>query len=132
MLDKGRLATLVPVKKMDRAIRFYTKTLGGKVSYRPRGEMRKYWSSLELAGAPIWLVAVEKPEKRKLAYSTFLVKDIRAEVALLRKKRVAFDRAQRSSRGTKVEGPIAFEPFGASAFFKDSEGNLLMLYQQAG
>ena len=30
---------------------------------------------------------------------------------------------------TKVDGPIAYEEFGASAFFKDSEGNLLMLWQ---
>jgi hypothetical protein len=33
------------------------------------------------------------------------------------------------SKETKVEGPIAYESFGASAFFKDSEGNLLMVWQ---
>ena len=32
---------------------------------------------------------------------------------------------------SRVEGPIAFETFGAAAFFKDPEGNLLMIWQNS-
>lgn len=124
-----RVATLMPVRKMSRAISFYTKTLGGKLNARGEGEMKDFWASVRLAGSEIWLVAPGKPEKRKLAYTTLIVPNIKRTVAALTKKRVKFDKAERMGPETRVEGPIAFEPFGASAFFKDSEGNLLMVWQ---
>jgi catechol 2,3-dioxygenase-like lactoylglutathione lyase family enzyme len=131
MASDAGLVTLIPVKKMDRAIRFYTETLGAKVVYRGQGEMRKWWASLKLAGADVWFTRGPKWEKRKLAYQTLLVKDIRKYVARLKKAGVKFDKPERMNAQTKVEGPIAFESFGASAFFKDSEGNLLMVWQNS-
>ena len=129
MLNKASLATLIPVRDMNRAVRFYTRNLGAKLTYRPTGAMRNFWASLELAGCPLWLIAPEKREKRTLAYSAFLVKNIRSTVAGLQRKRVKFLRAQRMDEATRVEGPIAFDRFGAAAFFKDTEGNLLMVWQ---
>jgi predicted enzyme related to lactoylglutathione lyase len=129
MLANGGFATLIPVRNMDRAVRFYTKTLGGKIRMRPAGEMADFWASLTIAKANIWLIRPEKPEKRKFAYSTFLVSDIRREVKALVAKGVKFTKAEKVSPQTQVEGPIAFEPFGASAYFWDSEGNLQMLWQ---
>jgi predicted enzyme related to lactoylglutathione lyase len=61
--------------------------------------------------------------------STFIVDDIRAVVKDLKTKGVKFSRAEKMGKETRVEGPIAIEPFGASAFFKDSEGNILMVWQ---
>jgi len=129
MISKSPLATLVPVRDMRRAIKFYTKVLGGKLRFRGEGEMKDFWASLQLGPNEIWLIAPNKQEKRELAYSTFLVKNIKAAVGELQRKGVAFQRAERTGPQTRVEGPIAFEPFGASAFFKDSEGNLLMIWQ---
>lgn len=129
MLNKASLATLIPVRDMNRAVRFYTKHLGAKLTFRPKGAMGKFWASLELAGCPIWLITPEKNEKRKLAYSAFLVKNIRTEVAGLQRKGVKFQRAERMGEDSKIEGPIGFDKFGAAAFFKDSEGNVLMIYQ---
>jgi len=124
-----QLVSLIPILKMDRAIRFYTKTLGGKLRYRGQGSMKNFWAGLSVGGAEVWFVAPDKREKRKLAYHTFLVKDIRKFVADLERRGVKFQKADRMSKETKVEGPIAFDSFGASAFFKDSEGNLLMAWQ---
>jgi catechol 2,3-dioxygenase-like lactoylglutathione lyase family enzyme len=124
-----RLATLMTIRNMNRAIRFYTKTLGAKLRMRGTGAMRDSWAALELAGSVVWLIAPSRREKRALAYSTFLVKNIRSTVRDLARKGVKFQRAERSSPETRVEGPIAFDPFGAAAFFKDPEGNLLMLWQ---
>ncbi|MCI4354890.1 MAG: VOC family protein [Thermoplasmata archaeon] len=121
--------TLIPIKNMTRAVRFYTKTLGGKLLYRGEGPMKDAWASLLVGGAQVWFVTPGVREKRKLAYQTFLVKDIRKFVAGLRRRGVKFEKASRMSKETKVEGPIAFDPFGASAFFKDTEGNLLMAWQ---
>jgi catechol 2,3-dioxygenase-like lactoylglutathione lyase family enzyme len=125
----AKLATLIPIRNMSRAIKFYTKKLGAKHVYRAPGQMRNFWASLQLGEEVVWLIAPDKREKRALAYHAFLVKNIRGYVRGLQKKGVKFGRPERRSPKTKVEGPIAFEPIGASAFFKDSEGNLMMVWQ---
>jgi predicted enzyme related to lactoylglutathione lyase len=129
MLAKSQLATLLPIRDMNRAIRFYTKVLGGKVTFRAPGEMKDFFASLSLGSNEIWLITPEKREKRTLAYSTFIVKNIRTTVKGLQAKGVKFKRAEKMGPETKVEGPIAFESFGAAAFFNDTEGNVLMVWQ---
>ena len=129
MAKDARMVTLMPIRNMDRALRFYTKVLGGKLVYRAEGEMKDDWASISIGDHEVWLITPEKREKRELAYSTFLVRNIRKKVSDLMSKGVKFSRAERSGPETKVEGPIAFETFGAGAFFKDSEGNALMLWQ---
>jgi catechol 2,3-dioxygenase-like lactoylglutathione lyase family enzyme len=119
----------MPIRKMDRAIAFYTTKLGGRVLYRGQGPMKNLWASLKVGGTEVWFVAPEVREKRKLSYHTFVVKDIKRFVASLKRRGVKFERATPMSKEAKVEGPIAFETFGAAAFFKDPEGNLLMAWQ---
>jgi predicted enzyme related to lactoylglutathione lyase len=129
MLSGARLASLIPIRNMNRAIKFYTKTIGGKLMFRGRGQMRNFWASLKLGDQEVWLIAPQKREKRTLSYHTFLVKNIKTFVKGLQRKGVRFQRAERMGPKTKLEGPIAHESFGSSAFFKDSEGNLMMVWQ---
>jgi predicted enzyme related to lactoylglutathione lyase len=129
MASGTQLVTLIPITKMDRAIGFYTKVLGGKLTMRAEGPMRNFWASLSLGGCEVWLVNPGEKERRKLAYNTLVVKDIRKFVASLKARKVKFGKAERMGPSTKVEGPVAYDEMGASAFFKDSEGNLLMLWQ---
>lgn len=129
MATNARFVTLIPIRNMDRAIKFYTKTLGGRLQMRADGPMKNYWAALKIGGADVWFVDPGEREKRKLAYTTFEVKNIRRYVKALQAKRVKFQAAERMDKETKVEGPIAFDRFGASAFFKDAEGNLLMVWQ---
>ena len=129
MFSKSGYATIVPVRNMSRALKFYTEALGGKLVYRGEGDMKDYWASVKVGREEFWLTAPEKREKRDLAYSVFLVKDIRAAVKELQGRGVKFQPAEKMSEETKVEGPIAHEKFGSAAFFKDSEGNLLMVWQ---
>jgi catechol 2,3-dioxygenase-like lactoylglutathione lyase family enzyme len=126
---KARMATLIPIKKMDRALRFYTKVLGARLGERGRGRMRNSWASVRLLGEELWLIEPSERERRKLAYQTFLVKDVRRVVAQLRERGVRFQRAEKMGPQTKVEGPIAIEPFGSSAFFQDPEGNTFMVWE---
>lgn len=114
---------------MDRAVRFYTSTLGGKLIHRMDGEMKDFWASVKVSGSELWLVSPEEREKRELAYSVFMVDDIRAIVGALKEKGVKFNRGEKMGKDSRVEGPITYDPTGATAFFKDSEGNLLMLFQ---
>jgi catechol 2,3-dioxygenase-like lactoylglutathione lyase family enzyme len=60
MFSKAGYATLLPVKDMDRAIRFYTEALGGKLTYRGEGEMKDFWASVKLGKEAFWLIAPEK------------------------------------------------------------------------
>ena len=131
MAPGSRWATLIPIRNMNRAIRFYTRTLGGRLRDRGDGAMRNFWASLTLGGCEIWLVAPQRREPRRLAYSALLVRNIRTYVRTLQRKRVRFERAERMGPETRIDGPIAFDRFGASAFFKDPEGNLLMIWQAA-
>lgn len=129
MPAKAQVTTLMPIRDMDRAIRFYTKSLGGKLNMRGDGEMKDGWASVTLHAHEFWLIAPSAREKRNLAYTTFQVKSIKNFVGDLLKKGVKFQKAEKSGPETRVEGPISFEPFGAAAFFKDSEGNVLMAWQ---
>jgi catechol 2,3-dioxygenase-like lactoylglutathione lyase family enzyme len=128
MLSKAGLATVMPVRKMDRAIRFYTKILGGSVNMRAEGDRRNYFASISLGKEHFWLVKPEKRERRDLAYTTFIVKDIKRTVADLKSKGVKFLRAERMDPDSRVNGTILYTSHGAESFFKDSEGNQLMLW----
>ena len=43
MVSKVRVATLMPIKNMDRALKFYTKSLGAKLRTRGEGDMKDGW-----------------------------------------------------------------------------------------
>jgi predicted enzyme related to lactoylglutathione lyase len=129
MATGPRLVTLIPIRNMDRAIKFYTKAIGAKLEYRGRGRMRNYWAALRIGDAGIWFVSPQKREKRSLAYNLLLVKNITTYVRRLQQHGVKFQRAERMGPDTRIEGVIAFESVGASAYFKDSEGNLVMVWQ---
>jgi uncharacterized glyoxalase superfamily protein PhnB len=126
-----RLVTLLPIKRMKRALKFYTERLDAKVNMRGQGEMEDSWASITIGGSEIWLILPEKRERRKLSYTTLVTRNIKKYVAQLQRRGVRFQKAVRMSRATKVDGPIASEEFGSSAFFKDSEGNLLMIWQNS-
>jgi predicted enzyme related to lactoylglutathione lyase len=129
MLSKAGFATVIPIRNMDRAIRFYTKTLRGSLNMRAEGDRRNYFASVSLGQTQFWLVKPEKREKRDLAYSTFIVDDIKRTVAGLKSKGVKFLRAEKMRPKSRVDGPILYTSHGAESFFKDSEGNQLMLWE---
>ncbi|MDA4135503.1 MAG: VOC family protein [Thaumarchaeota archaeon] len=131
MLEKSGFVTLVTVKKMDRAVKFYTEALGGKLTSRGKGDMEGSFASLKVGRAEFWLIVPESWEKRELAYNSFIVDDIKAAVAGLKSKGVKFSRAEKVTPDTKIDGPIAKHEWGSEAFFKDSEGNQLMIWQDA-
>jgi catechol 2,3-dioxygenase-like lactoylglutathione lyase family enzyme len=129
VLSSAHYATIIPIKKMSRALKFYTESLGGKVLYRGEGDMKDSWAAVRIAKSDFWLVAPEKWEKRELSYSVFLVKDVKKTVKGLRKMGVKFEPGEKMGEGSRVEGPITYDSYAVSAFFKDTEGNLLMVWQ---
>ena len=121
--------TLIPIRNMSRAVRFYSKQLGGKVTMRGTGEMRNSWCSMKIAQHHVWLVAPDKREKRNLAYMTLIVKDAKRYVKSLQRRGVRFQKGESMGPGSTVEGPVVSAPYGTSAFFKDPEGNLWMVFE---
>src|SRR5690348_12463611 len=93
MLSESSLVTLMPIRNMDRAIKFYTEALGGKLEMRAEGEMKDYWASIKLGKSELWLIVPEAKEKRALSYTAFVVKDIKRVVGDLKNKGVKFNRA---------------------------------------
>ncbi len=133
MLSESRFAALIPIKNLDRALKFYVDTLGGKLKEMGQGEMKDSWASVTVNEAELWLIKPEKREKMELAYNVFIVSDIKKTVVGLAKRGAKFLPGEKMGPGTEVNGPITSMPWGAkSAFLKDSEGNLLMLWEQAG
>ena len=114
---------------MKRAIEFYTECLGGKLLYRGEGDMKDSWAAVRIGKADFWLVAPDKWEKRELSYSVFLVKDVKKTVKALQGSGVEFEPGEKMGEGSRVEGPITYMDGAASAFFKDTEGNLLMVWR---
>ena len=130
MLSELGFATVVPIRNMNRALKFYTKTLGGSLNMQAPGDSKNSWASVSLGRTEFWLVRPEKYEKRVLAYSTFITKNIKKIVGGLKKKGVKFLRAEKMGPDSKIDGPISYSPIhGATAYFKDSEGNSLMLWE---
>lgn len=98
---------------------------------RAPGDMKNAWASVSVGKTEFWMVKPDKHEKRELAYSTFVVKDIKKTVVGLKRKGVSFLRAEKMSPDSKIDGPISYSQYGAGAMFKDSEGNLFMLWENA-
>lgn len=126
MLSKAGYATIVPIKKLNRAVKFYTECLGGKLLYRGKGNS---FASISIGKEEFWLISPTKWEKRELAYSAFVVKNVKKAVKDLQKAGVKFEPGEKMGEDSRVEGPITYDSNGAGAFFYDTEGNLLMVWQ---
>jgi hypothetical protein len=129
MAESASFVTLIPIRNMGRAIKFYSKQLAGKLVMRGTGQMKDDWAAMRIAGHDVWLVNPDMREKRKLAYTTLIVKDAKRYVKSLQKRGVKFDRPERMGPESEIDGPVSRSPYGSNAFFKDSEGNLWMVFE---
>ncbi|HXW35966.1 MAG TPA: VOC family protein [Acidimicrobiales bacterium] len=129
MANSVQFVTLIPIRNMTRAIRFYSKQLGGKLTMRGTGAMKNSWASMKVAGHHVWLISPDRREKRNLAYMTLIVPNAKRYVKSLQSRGVKFQRGEPMGPGTTVDGPVVSSPYGTSAFFKDPEGNLWMVFE---
>lgn len=99
---------------------------------RATGDMKDVFASVKIGKEFFWL-GPRDPKLKKLdfAFNVFIVKNIKKEVKELQRRGVKFQKAEKSMPSSKVDGSVELTDFGASAFFNDSEGNLLMMWQNA-
>ena len=76
---------------MDRAIKFYTKILGGNLVMRATGEMKDAFASIKIGKEYFWLGPRDpKLKKINFAFNTFIVKNIKKEVRDLQRHGAKF------------------------------------------
>lgn len=120
-------AASLPASDLDRAVDYYREVLGLEPVDPGEGGPVQY----QVAGSNFVLYPSEFAGTNRATAATFVVGDIDEAVATLRRRGVEFTDVP--FEGAVVEGGITrMSDGGAGAWFEDSEGNILGLYQFAG
>ena len=123
MLSNAPLRAYIPVSNLQRARKFYEETLGlkpgeqygGGVIYRC-GETEAFLYQTPNAGTS------------KASQAFWQVADVEAEVAELKARGVVFE--EYDMPGIKMQNGIATGGGAKTAWFKDSEGNIMAVSQR--
>jgi predicted enzyme related to lactoylglutathione lyase len=109
----------VPVSNQERAVAFYTETLGFTVAVNLPFHETQRWIELQIPGGEtrVVLFASEEQENRRdsLPYIIFTTYDIEATCAEL------------VQRGVNFIKPLTKESWGSAAIFSDPDGNRFVL-----
>ena len=110
----------IPVKDQDRALKFYTESLGfGIVTDQPMGPGQQRWIELKIPGAAtgIALFTADGHQERIGTFQgiSFATEDVEKTFAELKANGVEFS-----------QGPTK-QPWGTFAIFKDPDGNQFVL-----
>lgn len=122
---EGVAATL-PASDMDRALQFYSDRLGlSPVERTEQGGSAMY----EVGDTVLVLYPSQFAGTNQATAAGFMVADIEAAVAGLRGKGVVFDDLEYGDLAT-VDGVMTMPDGTKAAWFKDSEGNSLGVFQR--
>jgi predicted enzyme related to lactoylglutathione lyase len=124
MLKNAPIFAYIPVADLGRARRFYEQTLGLKPKEEIGGGV--VYECGKGTGFFMYKSAGAGTSKASTAF--WAVDDVAAEVAELRARGVVFEEYDRP--GLKTENGIATGGGTKTAWFKDSEGNILALSQR--
>jgi catechol 2,3-dioxygenase-like lactoylglutathione lyase family enzyme len=125
MLGKADATPMIAVKDIDRAKQFYSDKLGLK----PVDEMGDEFFMLKSGDTTLNVYKSEFAGTNKATLLTFDVDDIDAEVRDLKGKGISFEHYD--VQGLKAEGDIYSGEGMKTAWFKDPDGNILSLVEEA-
>ncbi|HRP29928.1 MAG TPA: VOC family protein [Burkholderiaceae bacterium] len=123
MLSAAKVTTMLPVRDVDRARRFYEGCLGLKPGgFKPDGKFVYTVGGSTLALFP-------KPEGTRADHTaiSFRVADIAASIAQLEHAGVVFE--DYDVPGLKTVGHVCVLGAEKAAWFKDTEGNVLCIHE---
>ena len=124
MLANSRVAAILPAVDLERAKEFYEKKLGLRPIDAPvAGAMFEGGQGTMLA-----LYPRDTPTKADHTVAGWVVDDIEAVVDALRKRGVVFEQYDMPGMKTDERGIATLGP-GKSAWFKDTEGNILSIFE---
>jgi catechol 2,3-dioxygenase-like lactoylglutathione lyase family enzyme len=124
MFSDQRCATMLPASDYERAKKWYADTLGLKPAYEdPNGADYQTGSGTMFSVYPSQFAGTNQATAMG-----FLAHDLSAEMDELKAKGVTFE--EYDIPGVKtVDGVAEFGPGERGAWFKDSEGNLIALFE---
>jgi catechol 2,3-dioxygenase-like lactoylglutathione lyase family enzyme len=127
MLQQAKASAAMPASDLARARAFYEGTLG----FKPDPEVADDQGVMYRCGdGTAFLVFLSSGASSGThTQLTFEVDDVDAELREVRDKGVALEDYDLPS--IKTEGGIAHLPDGTGGFFKDTEGNLIAIFQRA-
>ena len=122
MLAEAPIRAYIPAKDVPRARAFYEKTIG----LRPKQE---YAGGVIYAcgGTEVFLYPTPNAGTSKASQAFWHVKDVEAEVAELKARGVKFE--EYDMPGITMKNSIATGGGARTAWFKDTEGNILAISQ---
>jgi predicted enzyme related to lactoylglutathione lyase len=123
MLNAAPIRAYIPASDIGRARKFYEQTVG----LRPREE---YAGGViyECGGAEVFLYPTPNAGTSRASQAYWQVKDVEAEVAELTGRGVVFE--EYDMPGLKTRNGVAVGGGAKTAWFKDSEGNILAVSQR--
>jgi predicted enzyme related to lactoylglutathione lyase len=123
MLRAAPIRAYIPVSDLSRARNFYEKTLG----LTPKEE---YAGGViyECGGAEVFMYPTKNAGTSKASQAFWQVNDVEAEVAELKARGVVFE--EYDMPGIGMKNSIATAGGAKTAWFKDSEGNILAVSQR--
>jgi catechol 2,3-dioxygenase-like lactoylglutathione lyase family enzyme len=124
MLKNAPITPYIPVADVSRARRFYEGTLG----LAPREEYAGGVIYECGGGTTFFMYPSAGAGTSKASYAFWTVPDVEAEVADLKRRGVVFE--EYNMPGIRTENSIATAGGAKTAWFKDSEGNILAVSQR--
>jgi predicted enzyme related to lactoylglutathione lyase len=125
MWSDRRVATMIPASDIERAKKWYADTLDLKPTSEDPDAGVQYRMG---EGTEFWLYPSNFAGTNQATVMGFLAQDLQAEMDDLKRKGAKFE--EYDIPGVKtVEGIAEFAPGERGAWFKDSEGNILALFE---
>jgi predicted enzyme related to lactoylglutathione lyase len=123
MLANAPIRAYIPASNISRARKFYEGTLG----FRPKQE---YAGGViyECGGSEVFMYPTHNAGTSKASQAYWQVDDVESEVAELKARGVAFE--EYDMPGITMKNSIATGGGAKTAWFKDSEGNILAVSQR--
>jgi predicted enzyme related to lactoylglutathione lyase len=123
MLSTAPIRAYIPVTNVSRARRFYEE----KVGLRPKEE---YAGGViyECGGAEVFMYPTSNAGTSKASQAYWQVDDVEAEVAELKARGVTFE--EYDMPGMPMKNSIVAAGGAKTAWFKDTEGNILAVSQR--
>jgi predicted enzyme related to lactoylglutathione lyase len=123
MLSAAPIRAYIPVSNLARARKFYEETLG----LSPK-EAYAAGVIYECGGAEVFMYPTSNAGTSRASQAFWQVDDVEAEVADLKARGVKFE--EYDMPGITMENSIATGGGAKTAWFKDTEGNILAVSQR--
>jgi predicted enzyme related to lactoylglutathione lyase len=123
MLKEAPIRAYIPVSNVPRARKFYEETVGLKPKEEYAGGV-----IYQCGGAEVFLYPTPNAGTSRASQAFWQVDDVEAEVAELKARGVRFE--EYDMPGIAMKNSIATGGGAKTAWFKDTEGNILAVSQR--